>query len=253
MSETFRPYIWIRTPITGEMDADYNPGYLFAGTGIVGDVIVGQMAADYDPGYAFAADGDVSWKFLPLGSEDISSAATTHTIAGAALSESISHVIAVVGWLTSNATRSVVSATIDGETATIVDQQHNTEGTFEQGMAMLIAPASGAASGDIIITFNDAITDLGVAWFGVTVASATPIQVGKRQTNIDGSAVSLSTTAGGFIVGVSVSDGGATDMTNLTSYFVGSTVGMRASYLYPTTGSSVSVDSDEDWIAASFF
>lgn len=59
MSVTFSPLIWIRAPVTGEMAADYDPGYLFAGSGYVGNPILGSLAADYDPGYVFAGEGVV--------------------------------------------------------------------------------------------------------------------------------------------------------------------------------------------------
>lgn len=201
----------------------------------------------------------LSRKFAALGTVDIDSAATTHTINSALLGPGFTHIIGVVGWHTNSATRTLNSGSIDGQSITVIDQQHNTEGSIEQGMAMFIAPATGAATGNIALTFNGSITNLAVGWFGATLASSTPVATGKRQTNVDGSAVNLATTNGGFIIGISVSDNNTVtpDITNLTLFGTNITIttGYECSieYLYPTSGSTVSLDSPEDWLAASFF
>lgn len=123
---------------------------------------------------------------------------TIYTFSARTLSATGHNVIGVVG---GSGTNIVSSMAVDGAAATLAKRQQQGSVTAE----IWIAAATGDATGDVVVTWSGAKVRCAIAIWGATgLSSTTPVDGDGANIGVNAnlSNVTLTTTVGGFVVGI---------------------------------------------------
>lgn len=133
-------------------------------------------------------------------------------------------------WRASSAARSLVSATIGGVAATIVDQKNNAvDASVSVGTAIVMAVVPSGTTGSLVLTLS---ASLGTMTLVYGLYSKSAAVVGQHNSsNLTNPTATLDVPANGFALGVAGSflSSGFTGWTGLTADFANSTVLVGAS------------------------
>lgn len=129
-----------------------------------------------------------------------SGSATTYTFTAAALgvADAAREIVLGIGWVNgAGVNRTLVSTTIGGVSASIIDQGSSSSGS---GCAIVQANVPSGTTGDIVVTFNAGASGCVAGIYRLIPLSATPVDFNTGAGNSPVTASNVAVVPGGFLI-----------------------------------------------------